>query len=649
MPKIEHVVALVMENRSFDHMLGHLKATHPDVDGVTEADRCPWDPAKPHWGEVSVTFDGLDALPVDPGHEFDQVSLQVFGTAKPAAGAPARMNGFVASYGDCWHEAEKRRDGAPDVMRCQPADRVPILSELASEFAVCDRWFCSVPSMTWPNRYFVLCGTSGGSLVNKRPPVAVPTAFEALEKVGKTWKIYYHDVAQSFAITGFQAVGNVGKLSRLLKDIENDALPSFSFVEPAHFVAVSSQHSHNGNIWAGERLVGTIYNALRARPDVFRKTLFVVTYDEHGGFYDHVPPPAAVPPDAHGHEFAFDRLGPRVPAVVISPWIARRKVDHTVRDHTTILATLREVFGIAALGARDAASPSLLGLLTTEERGALPGPFALPDGAWEAPPAAMSDNQAALAALTAEMAGEPMFAGGPTDAATGAADVIRRMLDLESEIPDAHEDHELCEGEEMSEAAVAAVPLADPMQPLVAGALEPSGAQWVDRFPGSRSVDGLVEPFRAKVVRFLGALSGAGATLKINATYRPPERAWLMHFSWRIARKGLDARSVPAHPNIPIQWWHGTEAASMQAAEAMVQRYRTAVTPALQSNHTRALAIDVRIGWTGALTVMDAAGRAVVIASEPRDGTNPELAAVGASYGVLKLANDPPHWSHDGR
>jgi hypothetical protein len=172
-----------------------------------------------------------------------------------------------------------------------------------------------------------------------------------------------------------------------------------------------------------------------------------------------------------------------------------------------------------------------------------------------------------------------------------------------------------------------------------------SGPDWVSQFPQSKSVDDLAELFRENVNRFLSALSDSGASVSIAATLRPPERAYLMHYSFLIARAGADPGGVPAMPGVDIQWAH-EEAKS--AAEAMVPGYDIVFQPALNSRHAQGLAVDMDIAWQGSLTIADAQGVDTTIASLPRNGRNGDLQAVGSSYGVKKLATDPPHWSSDG-
>jgi len=181
-----------------------------------------------------------------------------------------------------------------------------------------------------------------------------------------------------------------------------------------------------------------------------------------------------------------------------------------------------------------------------------------------------------------------------------------------------------------------------------------SGSDWVSKFPTSKEVADLASPFREDVESFIAALQDAGASIDISATYRPKERAYLMHYAYAIARQGLDPSAVPVMAGVDIEWAHRKGngqidlVASKNAAEDMVSDYGIVYAPALSSNHTLRLAIDMTITWSGALELKNASGRKVKISSTPRSGQNAALHKVGASYGVLKLASDPPHWSVDG-
>lgn len=181
-----------------------------------------------------------------------------------------------------------------------------------------------------------------------------------------------------------------------------------------------------------------------------------------------------------------------------------------------------------------------------------------------------------------------------------------------------------------------------------------SGAEWVAKFPTSTDVNDLASPFRENVAKFLAALAEANVNVTISATYRPAERAFLMHHAWGIARLGVAPSSVPKMAGVDIEWVHtGTDGkpdlkASKKAAEEMVLAYGIAFQPALVSQHTARLAIDMTLSWDGKIVVKDAQGKKKTISSTPRTGSNSALVAVGQTYGVIKLLADPPHWSANG-
>ena len=181
-----------------------------------------------------------------------------------------------------------------------------------------------------------------------------------------------------------------------------------------------------------------------------------------------------------------------------------------------------------------------------------------------------------------------------------------------------------------------------------------SGPAWVHQFPTSRSVDDLVDPFRANVRSFLAALSDAGATVSIADTLRPPQRLFLMHYCFQVAKSILAPAQIPAISNVDIAWVHTDAdgnpdiAASITAAAQMVAGYGIVYAPALNSLHAVGQAIDMDISWSGDLTIANADGSTALITSAPHNGQNPDLHKVGATYGVIKLLSDPPHWSLTG-
>ena len=195
----------------------------------------------------------------------------------------------------------------------------------------------------------------------------------------------------------------------------------------------------------------------------------------------------------------------------------------------------------------------------------------------------------------------------------------------------------------MATAQTTLTPASDTTPAVISISLkELSGIQWVSRFPTSTDLNELVEPFRSNVNSFFSAITDAGGGMTISATYRPAERAYLMHFSSKLARSEVVAANIPAMNGVDIEWVHSTETASVAAASAMASGYGIAFPPALVSNHTRRTAIDVTVRNMIGKTIVDATGLSVNITRLS------DLNPVGASFGVIKLVSDPPHWSADG-
>ena len=388
---VKHVIVLVLENRSFDHMLGYLTPDYPagSFEGISGHETNLDAAGTP----VRVSSAGSPVLPTSPDHSHTGVIFQLTGTHD--ATAPLTNGGFVQSYaaitGGDGHEA----------MRCLAPAKVPVLATLARAFAVCDHWFCSVPGETWPNRNYLHAATSDGEVDIDMRAYWRRTIFDTLEEAGHDWRVYHRGPAQVWALpTVWQAPFNrrrrFRRLDTLAADIRSGDLPAYTFVEPDHGLLwpkerSNSQHpssnDQNGrDFYAGEQLILEIYRALTETPDVWKGALFLVTYDEHGGFFDHAAPPRgvapAVPPDPNPAGFAFDLLGPRVPAVLMSPWIPAATVDNTVYDHSAVPASLRERFAPAKphLTLRDAASGTIwhnLSLTAPRHAADMPDPDAL--------------------------------------------------------------------------------------------------------------------------------------------------------------------------------------------------------------------------------------------------------------------------------
>ena len=364
---LKHIVVLMMENRSFDHMLGALMQQDPRINGLTGNETNPDVNGQPVKVEPLADYQGqLDA---DPDHHFPGVNLQLFdGTAGPPA-TPS-MQGFVKSY------FQQRRDvnHSRKIMYYFPPEKVPILTGLARNYAVFNGWFASIPGPTLCNRAFAHYGSSFGEVgmnlfyLNK-PYLSI---YERMVKAGRTSKLYYFD-EQSSSLEVVNLLKNQPKLfgvyTDFIADCKKNRLPDYSFVEPNY----SDHESDGGGEWlasdqhpdhhvrVGEAFIGSVYMAIRKNPDLWKSTLLLVTYDEHGGIYDHVKPPACTPdtpfvakPEATGTgaPFAFDRLGVRVPAIAISPWIPKATVvagpeapvGGRVFEHASIPATVTKAF-----------------------------------------------------------------------------------------------------------------------------------------------------------------------------------------------------------------------------------------------------------------------------------------------------------------
>jgi hypothetical protein len=170
-----------------------------------------------------------------------------------------------------------------------------------------------------------------------------------------------------------------------------------------------------------------------------------------------------------------------------------------------------------------------------------------------------------------------------------------------------------------------------------------SGGTWVAQFPTSSRLQDLVQPFRDNVTRFVDSLSAGGASVRVSATLRPPERAYLMHYSWRIFRENMDPARVPTMPGVDIEWMHPTPAATRLAAGAMVRGYGTVFRPSLSSRHTEGRAVDMTITHYEGKSFANGSNQTVTVINDD------ELHALGGTFGVIKLRSDPPHWSDDGR
>ncbi|MGH7153111.1 MAG: alkaline phosphatase family protein, partial [Acetobacteraceae bacterium] len=375
----------MLENRSFDSLLGRLYPDRSDFDGL-RGDECnPLTAADgsrrmiPVWNSPDITPATACIPDPDPGELFDDITMQIYGLGNTPSDPPA-ISGFVDNY--VRQSGDERKDPRA-VMHYFTPDQVPVISGLAAAFGVCDRWFSSAPCQTWPNRLFAHTGTAGGRVNNDTIPLPffLPTVFRRLERHHRSWRVYFHDIPQTAAL--FDLWTRVPTHFRLFEaefaaDAREGRLPAYSFIEPRYFASAISGAPPNDehpphNLTYGEQLIGAVYQALRAGAR-WDRTLLLVIFDEHGGCYDHVPPPPAISPGPpYPDGFHFDRFGPRVPAVVASPWIPpgsviRPQAGTPPFDHTSILATLHRAFSLGPKpNPRVAAAPDLLTALTLPE------------------------------------------------------------------------------------------------------------------------------------------------------------------------------------------------------------------------------------------------------------------------------------------
>lgn len=376
--KIDHIVVLMLENRSFDSMLGCLQSKSDAFDGLdgTETNLDAAGNRVRVWGEADLGSAAMTIPDPDPGELWTDMNMQLYGSAQaPTPGSVPGMGGFVKNY-QAQTDSPAASHLATHVMHHYTVDQLPVLSTLARQFAVSDRWHASAPCQTWPNRFFLHTGTANG-YENNSPthfPYEMPTIFNRFDdlKIANGWKIYFHDMPQTLTLSRlWSRLDGFRYFDEFKQDAKQGSLPCYSFIEPRYFTDVSlpnDQHPPH-NVSLGEQLIADVYNALRNGP-AWSRTLLVITYDEHGGCYDHVAPPAATPPSkTPSKPFNFDRYGVRVPAVIVSPLVQAGTVlrpgGATPFDHTTVLATLRKRFKLGApLSDRDASAPDLECALT---------------------------------------------------------------------------------------------------------------------------------------------------------------------------------------------------------------------------------------------------------------------------------------------
>src|ERR1700723_2474228 len=387
---INHIVVLMLENRSLDHMLGYLYADSGNVSASGQAfDGLTGKESNPNAKGKAVPVFKIDSsdknayfMPgADPGEGYSATNSQLFGTTTAPNPAVASNTGFVTDFAYTlgWQAKDPSWSILPgtvakDIMGMFTPTMLPVLSGLARGFAVCDQWFSSAPTETLPNRAFACAGTSQGHMDDKTTTYTAPSIFGALTKKKLDWRIYGYDAEPLTRMTFPDTTNAPETHFGLFTDFQAAAaagtLPPFTFLEPSWESTGNSQHP-NYNVALGEQLIHDVYYALRNGPG-WNQTLLIITYDEHGGCYDHVPPPqGAVPPDNSVGEDGFDfkRFGPRVPTVLVSPLIAQGTVFRVAAgamplDHTSILNTVETRWQLPHLTARDAAAQNIGAVLT---------------------------------------------------------------------------------------------------------------------------------------------------------------------------------------------------------------------------------------------------------------------------------------------
>ena len=360
---IKHVVVLMLENRSFDHMLGGMTKIDPTVEGIRQNQ--PSSNTAPNGTIVRQQPIAEWTVRRDPDHTLNGTLEQIGSPANPMSGF---LKSYVARYPDA-SNAELHQVMAYFPFGDSPKeDSLPVLHGLARNFAVCDHWFASMPGPTWQNRFFAHSGTSLGhtEMPSKLNPLAMrlyyqDTIFDRLSDADIDWTIFHDGIPQSIVLTQlltrFLTFRGYDGMDDFLEMAAGDhsEFPQYVFIEPRYLGATENDQHPPVDVRHGETLLASVYNAIRANESLWNSTLLIVTYDEHGGFFDHASPPQTVAPDDYTAHWTFDRLGVRVPTILVSPWI-KKGVIKTVFDHTSLLRYLCDKWGLEPLGQRMQAS-----------------------------------------------------------------------------------------------------------------------------------------------------------------------------------------------------------------------------------------------------------------------------------------------------
>jgi phospholipase C len=420
-PGFDHIVVMMYENRSFDHVLGRLYQDTPPLRGQSfeGLQKGGFSNKAPDGTEVETfvfsgpTDDVMSQPDPDPGEFYSHVNTQWFDVVDPPSNEDFVHNGIQAPWNaptdtknppmsgfvhDYIINYRAQRGSEPtvaeyaNVMGGFAPEMLPVFSTLARSFGVYDHWFCAVPSQTFCNRSFFHASTSHGWVTNGfgggpakwLTADPVPTIFNRLEEAGKSWRVYY-DAEQVVSLTGFLHAPSIEKywktnfrsMEQFKEDCRTGNLPDYAFIEPRMIFDHNDMHppenrpdaAHQqafdkaaSDVRAAEALLAEVYSAVRGGRSTTGSnavnTVLLVTFDEHGGIYDHVPPPTVVPPSGHPDpgemDFTFDRLGGRVPAIVVSAYTREGTVINEPMHHAAVVATVTQQHGLRPLNHRDA-------------------------------------------------------------------------------------------------------------------------------------------------------------------------------------------------------------------------------------------------------------------------------------------------------
>jgi phospholipase C len=347
MPEIDHIVVLMMENHSFDNLLGVVPYKVPGREGV----------------------DGL-TLRNGRAQNFNRDGQGHRVHAQPAT-SPCQLSGKPTQAWNASHQAydNGRNDGfvkasGPVAMRYWDEHDLPFTYSLVEHFPIGQRYFSSVLAQTYPNRRFFFTGTASGTTATDGVTFGVPAAngtiWDRLDAHNVNWGIYYEDLPSWLIVPGVVTpvrAPRVHPIKQFHLDAAGGKLPQFTFLDP-NYSTTSEENPQD--IQLGEQFIASVVNALMRAP-TWKRTALFITYDEHGGYYDHVPPPRAIKPDninpipVPGNvPGAYDRYGFRVPAIVVSPWAKRGYVSRVTQDHTSLTAFIERKWNLPAMTFRDA-------------------------------------------------------------------------------------------------------------------------------------------------------------------------------------------------------------------------------------------------------------------------------------------------------